>query len=408
MSGHDAAAQLDRTLRSDGGRLRAGLIALTGRFDAAEDALQEACARALVAWPGGGVPERPAAWLATVARRVALDALRRPRAAALDRAREPAVEPVEPSDVDDDLLRLIFTCCHPSISQQSSVPLALKLLCGLSNAEIARAFGLKESAAAQRIVRAKRKIRRAGIAFELPRPVHFDERIDAVHSVIYAVFTEGHVATGGDALMRPELAVEAIRLGRLTAELMPGHAETLGLLALMLLVDARRAARTDGQGRLVPLDRQDRAAWDLERIEEGESLLDRAMRLGRPGPYQIEAAIAALHDRAANESDTDWRQIRLLYRRLLTVRPGPVVALNAAIAEAMVEGPQTGLARIERLQRQAADAGGHLVHAARAELLRRLGRRSAAVDSYRRALSAVTNGAERRYLESRVAELTGA
>jgi RNA polymerase sigma-70 factor (ECF subfamily) len=401
----DARTCLDETLRADGARLRATLIALTRDFEAAEDALQEASARALEVWPRDGLPDRPGAWLNTVARRVALDGLRRMAWVELETRHEPTAEPDEPAGIEDDLLRLLFTCCHPALSSDGSVPLALKMLCGMSNSEIARAFGLREAAVAQRIVRAKRKIRRAGIAFELPREAYWPERLDAVLAVIYALFNEGYVATTGGELMRPRLCREAIRLGRLVVALMPEQAEGLGLLALMLLVDARSAGRVDGEGRLVPLERQDRSRWNAEGIDEGCRLLDRAMERRRPGPYQVEAAIAALHSRARHADDTDWAQIRLLYRRLLALRPGPVVALNAAVAEAMVDGPAAGLARIDRLQTCQGDAGRHLLHAARADLLRRLGRFDAAAASYRRALVEVDNAQERRYLERRLAEL---
>jgi RNA polymerase sigma-70 factor, ECF subfamily len=344
---------LERPLRESGARLRAGLIRLCGDFDTAEDALQEACARALVAWPRDGLPANPGAWLNTVSRRIALDRLRRDRFAPLpddleDEADTPWDDPAH--GIDDDRLRLLFTCCHPALAPEHSIPLALRSLCGLTTREIARAFVIAESSAAQRIVRAKRKIRDAGIAYEVPRPEHLAERLAAVLAVIYLVFNEGYAATEADTLIRPNLCAEAIRLARLAANLMPHEAEVHGLLALLLLTDARRPARIDGDGALIPLEAQDRSRWNREQIAEGTGRLDRAMQLRDAGPYQMQAAIAALHGAAQTADATDWAQILLLYRRLLELTPSPVIELNAAVALGMAEGPAAGLAWIERIE----------------------------------------------------------
>lgn len=313
---------LAATLRRDSARLRSALIRLTGDFDAAEDALQEACARALAAWPRDGLPANTGAWLNTVSRRIALDGMRRDRRASLP----PGYEPVSDNEIDeesfaveDERLRLLFTCCHPAIAPEHSVPLALRCLCGLTTREIARAFVAKESTVAQRIVRAKRKIRSAEIAFELPRPEMLPERFDAVLSVIYLVFNEGYAATEAETLTRDDLCAEGIRLARLAAELMSDRAEALGLLALLLLTEARRPSRVDATGALVPLECQDRSRWSQDLIAKGGALLDRAMALRAPGPYQVQAAIAALHVQARSAQETDWRQILLLYRRLLSM-----------------------------------------------------------------------------------------
>jgi RNA polymerase sigma-70 factor, ECF subfamily len=326
---------VEDVVRTDGARVLAGLIRLAGDFDAAEDALQEAYARALASWSRDGVPANPAAWLNTVARRIALDRLRRNRTTTLPddlEAPEPEAEPENPSGIEDDRLRLLFTCCHPALSPQACCALALRTLGGLTTTEIARAFVEPEATTAQRIVRAKRKIREAGISYEVPERSKLPPRIETVLSVLYLVFNEGYASTGAPSLLRPDLAAEGIRLARLAVELLPAEAEAKGLLALMLLTDARRAARLTPDGELAPLEDQDRTLWNRAQIDEGTGLLDEALALRAPGPYQVQAAIAALHAQALTPSDTDWLQISMLYQSLLRWTPTPVVELNAAIA----------------------------------------------------------------------------
>jgi RNA polymerase sigma-70 factor, ECF subfamily len=405
------ARAIDQLVRREGPRVLAGLIRWSGDFDLAEDAFQAACAQALEAWPRRGLPERPGAWLTTVARRRAMDLLRRRRP---DVPLEPVLaegleaEEVDPEslpDVEDDRLRLLFTVCHPALAPAAQVALALRTLCGLTTAEIARAHLEPEATTAQRLVRAKRKIAEARIPFEVPGADRLAERLDGVLSTIYLVFNEGFSATSGDSWIRADLCAEAIRLGRLVVELLPGEAEAEGLLALMLLHDARRAARTAADGTLVPLEEQDRTLWDPALIAEGTRVLDVAVARGRPGPYQMQAAIAALHVRAARPEETDWPQIAALYGALLRTTPGPIVELNAAAAVAMARGPREGLAWMEQLERSGALAGYHLLPAAQADLLRRLGRTEEARAAYARALALVRHPAERRFLERRLAEL---
>jgi RNA polymerase sigma-70 factor (ECF subfamily) len=404
---------IDGVLRADGARLLAGLIRLAGNIDDAEDALQEACARALLSWRGQ-LPDTPAAWLNTVARRIVLDGLRRRRDASGDGIDElpddaaAAVDDVEAasaaddSHVGDDRLRLLFTCCHPALAPEARCALALKTLGGLGTRQIARAFLESEATVAQRLVRAKRKIREAGIAYRVPARSELPGRLDTVLSVLYLIFNEGYVATEADALVRPDLALEAIRLSRLVVVLLPGQAEAMGLLALMLLVDARRAARICANGDLVPLEEQDRSSWDAAAIAEGTALLDRAMALREPGPYQLQAAVAALHGAATDAASTDWRQIALLYRALLDRQPTPLIELNAAVAHGMRAGPAAGLRWLDQIEASGRLAGLHLLHAARADLLRRLGRNPEAADAYRLALQTVRNLVERRYLQQRL------
>lgn len=402
---------IERALREDGARVLAGLVRHAGGdFDAAEDALQEACARALVAWRTG-LPDTPAAWLATVGRRVLVDRRRRNRSVPLpehlvDETQPPDVEPpaADPSGITDDRLRLLFTCCHPALAPESRCALALRTLGGLDTRAIARAFLLPEATVAQRIVRAKRKIREAGIPYEVPSRERLPERLEAVMAVLYLVFNEGHA---DPATVRcPDPASEAIRLAHLAHRLMPEQSELAGLLALMLLTDARRRARVDADGALVPLEHQDRGLWDRERIDEGTALLDAALSAGRPGAYQLQAAIAALHAAAPRAEATDWVQIALLYRGLLALQPTPVVELNAAIAHGMANGAQAGLAWLDRLEASGQLAGYHLLPAARADLLRRLGRRDEAAVAYRRALELVALDNERAYLDRRLAEVS--
>ena len=406
------ARAIDQLVRREGPRVLAGLIRWSGDFDLAEEAFQAACTQALESWPRRGLPDRPGAWLTTVARRRAVDLLRRrrpdvplegPLAEAL------AAEgggPVEaPPEVEDDRLRLLFTVCHPALAPAAQIALALRTLCGLTTQEIARAHLEPEATTAQRLVRAKRKIADARIPFQVPPADRLAERLEGVLSTIYLVFNEGFSATGGESWIRPDLCAEAIRLGRLVVELLPGEAEAEGLLALMLLHDARRPARTAADGALVPLEEQDRRRWSPELIAEGTLVLDRAVARVSPGPYQLQAAIAALHARAARPEDTDWPQIAALYGALLRHSPGPIVELNAAVAVAMARGPEAGLAWMERLDRSGELAGYHLLPAAQADLLRRLGRADEARAAYARALELVRHPAERRFLERRLAEL---
>jgi RNA polymerase sigma-70 factor, ECF subfamily len=405
---------IDQVFRRENARVLAGLIRNTGDFELAEDALQEACTRAAALWPRDGLPARPGAWLTTVARRCAVDLVRRRRTsptwlsqmpAPESVAAEPEEDPADTSGVEDDRLRLLFTCCHPALAQPAQVALALRTLCGLSTREIARAYVEPEATSAQRLVRAKRKIRDAGIPYEVPRPDFFPERLEAVEAVIYLVFNEGYSSTEQPGLVRADLCAEAIRLGRLLIELLPDELEARGLLALMLLHDARRAGRLSGEGALVPLAEQDRSLWDKAAIAEGTALLDAAVAGRRPGPYQVQAAIAALHAGAPRAEETDWRQISALYGALLRYLPTPVVELNAAVALAMAEGPEKGLLWMDRLATREELAGYHLLPAARADLLRRVGRLPEAAEAYALALSLVRNPAERLYLERRLAAL---
>ena len=396
----------------------ATLIRVLGDFDLAEEAVQDAFARALEVWPNDGVPANPGAWITTTARNRAIDRLRRRRTlvektdrlerearieADLDRGT--GGEEATATDGIDDRLRLIFTCCHPALAPEAQVALTLRTLGGLTTPEIARAFLVPEATLAQRLVRAKAKIRHARIPYRVPPVEVLPERLDAVLRVLYLIFNEGYSATAGDALVRRELAAEAIRLARMLAQLMPDEPEAIGLLALMLLHDARRDARTSSSGDLVLLEDQDRARWDRGQIDEGRALLDRAIRVNRPGPYQVQAAIAALHDAAPNAAATDWRQIAALYGRLASLAPSPVVELNRAVAIAMADGPAAGLALLEPLAGEQALAAYPYFHAARADLLRRLGRDAEAGTAYRLALELTSNDVERAFLAQRLAEV---
>ncbi len=402
------ARLLEDIVRHDGRLVLAGLIRLTGDLDAAEDALQEAYSRALVAWPRDGVPAKPAAWLNAVARRIAIDRLRRDRSTPLpdDLAVAP-VELVDPATIEDDRLRLLFVCCHPALAPEARCALALRTLGGLTTREIARAFVEPEATTAQRLVRAKRKIREARIPFEIPPRGKLAERVDTVLSVLYLIFNEGYAATEAPSLLRPDLVREAIRLARLAVALLPDHAEARGLLALMLLTDARRAARLTADGDIVPLDEQDRGVWHRGLIEEGTRVLHEALARRTPGPYQTQAAIAALHDAAPAPADTDWVQIAALYRTLLQQAPSPVVELNAAVAHGFAIGFDAAFAWIDAIEARGDLARYHLLPAARADLLRRTGRFAEAACAYRQALALVTHRAERRYLERRLAECEG-
>ncbi|MFI9574630.1 RNA polymerase sigma factor [Microbispora rosea] len=413
MSGADVTRVVEEAFREEWGRVVATLIRLTGDWDLAEECAQDAFAQALARWPRDGVPRRPGAWLTTAARNRALDRFRR---GATEAARlravaalpdDPEPEPVEEDHVPDDRLRLMFTCCHPALPLEAQVALTLRTLAGLTTAEIAAAFMVPETTMAQRLVRAKKKIRNAGIPYRVP-PAHLlAERTAGVLGVLYVLFTEGYSASGGPSPARPELTAEAIRLARVLTGLMPGEPEAQGLLALMLLQDSRRVARFDAAGDIVTLEFQDRAQWDHDEIEEGLRLLDDALACRRPGPYQVQAAIAACHATALDPDDTDWPQIAGLYAQLARLAPSPVVELNRAVAVAMADGPLAGLRLVDELRAGGALAGHHLLAATRADLLRRLGRTADAAQAYEEALALAPTDAERRYLTRRRAETGG-
>lgn len=406
-------AEVERVFREDYGRVLAGLIRVFGDFDVAEDALQEAFLVAVDRWRVDGFPSNPAGWLTIAARRKALDRLRREQTLAhKQRLLELEQEHVmaHAGDEPDNWLRLIFTCCHPALNVQAQVALTLRTLCGLSVAEIAHAFLAPEPTVAQWLVRAKRKIKLAGIPFQVPPEHLLPERLAAVLSVLYLTFNEGYAASSGDGLVRNDLAAEAIRLGRMLHALMPDEGEVMGLLALMLLHDSRRRARVTSDGEMVLLEDQDRQLWDRVEIDEGLRLLDRALRLRRApnqrvGPMQLQAAIAAIHAHSATSSETDWSEIDLLYRELLVIHDTPVVRLNRAVAAAMAHGPQLGLELVRSANMRGELSEYHLYHAAEADLLRRLGQTDAAAAAYTRALNLTANAAEQRFLRRRLSEI---
>jgi len=406
-------AALAQAFRDEWGRVVATLIRLTGNWDLAEECAQDAFEQALQRWPRDGIPQRPGAWLTTTARNRAIDRLRR-EAVGAAKLREVAMSSVpdeltsDDSGVSDDRLRLIFTCCHPALAMEAQVALTLRTLAGLTTAEIARAFLVSERTMSKRLVRAKGKIRHAGIPYRVP-PAHLlPERTSAVLAVLYLLFNEGYAASAGAGLVRKDLSGEAIRLARTLVQLMPDEPEAEGLLALMLLHDARRGARVDAGGQLVTLEHQDRARWDRDEIDEGLGVLDKALRRARSGAYQVQAAIAACHATAARASDTDWAEIAALYGRLAVVLPSPVVELNRAVAVGMSEGPAAGLALVDALQASGKLAGYYLLPATRADLLRRLGRFAEAADAYREALDLAATDTERSYLAGRLAEAAAA
>jgi len=408
------STEIDRIFRDEAGRALATLIRLVGDFDLAEDVLQEAFAAALERWPCSETPDNPRAWLVNVGRNRAIDRIRRQISF---RDKQPALThdallsaEILPDEndaaLDDDMLRLIFTCCHPSFAAEVQVALTLRTVCGLTTAQVARAFLVSEEAMGQRLVRAKQKIRLAGIPYEVPECDALEPRLRGVLAVIYLVFTEGYVATSGEALMRPDLAREAIRLARLIDALMPGRREVKGLLALMLLHDARRAGRQTEGGDIVLLEEQDRTLWDQAQIGEGLKLVEAALQLpGRAEPYAVQAAIAALHARAPNFLDTDWKQIAGLYEVLLRISPSPVIELNHAAAVSMVDGPARALDLVDALQARGGLDGYELLPAVRADLLRRLGRHHAAREAYLAATAATQLEPLRRLYARQLAEL---
>jgi len=410
---------LEKLHREESGRVLSTLIRLLGDFDLAEEMLQEAYAVALEKWPVEGEPSNPRAWLVSTARHKAIDRIRRDRrfeakreeiAKTAPAAAPPAADSADSAESLDDMfpddqLRLIFTCCHPALSTEAQVALTLHTLCGITTDEISKAFLVPLPAMAQRLVRAKRKIRDANVPYRVPPPDDLPDRLDAVRLIVYLIFNEGYFASSGDALIRRELCAEAIRLGRLLGRLMPRDAETRALLALMLLQDSRCDARVSSSGELILLEDQDRSLWHSGEIREGTALLESALRDGAAGSYALQASIGALHANAKTAAETDWPQIAALYTALLKIHPSPVIEVNRAVAIAMARSPEEGLALLDRLAARDELAEFHLLPAARADLLRRLGRFDAAAEAYRRALALAANDVERRFFLRRISAL---
>ncbi len=411
----DLRAIVESVFRKESGRIVAGLIRVSQSFDLAEEAMQDALAKALVSWQAKGIPENPAAWITAAAQRKLIDYVRRERTR---RNHEDQLQyEIESRNgvngdevsfpVEDDRLRLIFTCCHPALNKEAQIALTLRTLGGLTTREIAHAFLLPEPTLAQRLVRAQRKIQQARIPYEVPPSDRLPERLCSVQTVLYLIFNEGYSASSGDNLVRQELCSEAIRLARILGELIPENPENMSLLALMLLHDSRRDARAGAGGQLVPLEEQDRSCWKREQIAEGIRLVERALGRRNLGPYQLQAAIAAVHAEAKSAQETDWKQIAALYSILSTIQGSPIVALNYAAAVAMSGDLERGLTLIDELSSSGELESYHLYHAARADLLRRMGRGCEALNSYNRALDLAANAVERGYLNRRIAELEG-
>ena len=399
--------------REESGRILSTLIAILGDFDLAEDMLQEAYATALHQWPVQGTPSNPRAWLITTARHKAIDRIRRNRrfeskSEEIAKSSEIAAPPESELENDmfpDDRLRLIFTCCHPALPREVQVPLTLRTVCGLTTEEISKAFLVPVATMAQRLVRAKRKIREAGIPYRVPAKEDLADRLDAVLLVVYLIFNEGYLATSGDSLLRRELCAEAIRLARILSELLSQQPDAKALLALMLLHDSRRDARVSSEGELILLENQDRSRWHSDQIREGTALAESALRMGAAGTYALQASIAALHANTKTSGQTDWPQIAGLYTLLLRVDPSPVIKINRAVAIALGQSLEAGLALLDELNQSQELSDFHLLSSARADLLRRLGRFSEAADAYRRALSFTSNDIERRFLRLRLSQL---